>query len=384
MDNQMLNWSSPGTGSVGIRRDHWFCKSVASLDSCIVIVHLRFQHLLIPLYGVLEWVSLFPSTRFAKVRSNWSTRARFDLNCPQEFVRAKLAAKAQKRSAKGSELAFPPHDGSAGSAPLIAFAPPPVTITCKSGDDLNHIEDNKIDVVVMDPPYYDNVMYAEISDFFYVWLKRTAGYIEPSLFRRRLTDKDHEAVANVARFKGQKGAKVLAGRDYQERMAAIFAECRRVLKPSGVLTLMFTHKATGAWDVPTAIERDLLRFMPDNDMPARLEKADAVDPLIKTPASPDGDGLEPVEQRRLLWGYIKYAPSFDRPGAERVGEPRLQSSHGRIRSKPSNVCTASGHRSCSSLMRSAWVRRSRRDCFCGRPGWLDVPRGYSFLPRRAY
>jgi hypothetical protein len=75
--------------------------------------------------------------------------------------------------------------------------------------------------------------------------------VEPSLFRRQLTDKDHEAVANVARFKGQKGAKVLAGRDYQERMAAIFTECRRVLKSNGVLTLMFTHKATGAWDALT-------------------------------------------------------------------------------------------------------------------------------------
>jgi adenine-specific DNA methylase len=79
---------------------------------------------------------------------------------------------------------------------------------------LDHISENSIDVVVMDPPYYDNVMYAEQSDFFYVWLKRTAGYVEPGLFRRQLTDKDHEAVANVARFKGQKGAKALAGRDY--------------------------------------------------------------------------------------------------------------------------------------------------------------------------
>jgi putative DNA methylase len=64
-----------------------------------------------------------------------------------------------------------------------------------------------------------------------------------------LTDKDREAVANPAKFKGQKiGAKHLAGRDYQQRMAAIFSECRRVLKPSGVLTIMFTHKASGAWD----------------------------------------------------------------------------------------------------------------------------------------
>ena len=106
-------------------------------------------------------------------------------------------------------------------------------------------------MVVMDPPYYDNVMYAELSDFFYVWLKRTAGHVFPELFRRHLTDKDNEAVANPARFTGEKGAKVLAGRDYQERMASIFAECRRTLKPDGVMTLMFTHKASGAWDALT-------------------------------------------------------------------------------------------------------------------------------------
>ena len=120
--------------------------------------------------------------------------------------------------------------------------------SCKSGDALDHLDDASIDAVVMDPPYYDNVMYAELSDFFYVWLKRTAGYVVPDLFRRNLTDKEDEAVANPARFKGQKKVKDLAHRDYRDKMAAIFAESRRVLKPDGILTLMFTHKATGAWD----------------------------------------------------------------------------------------------------------------------------------------
>ena len=136
-------------------------------------------------------------------------------------------------------------------AETTATPPVPVTITCKSGDSLDHLADGSIDAVVMDPPYYDNVMYAELSDFFYVWLKRTAGHLFPELFRRQLTDKENEAVANPAKFSGQTGARALAGKDYQERMAAIFAECRRVLKPDGIMTLMFTHKATGAWDALT-------------------------------------------------------------------------------------------------------------------------------------
>lgn len=134
------------------------------------------------------------------------------------------------------------------------FAPPgsrsntEITISCKSGDELDHIADKSVNVVVMDPPYYDNVMYAELSDFFYVWLKRTAGLVVPELFTRRLTDKGSEAVANPAKFSGQSGAKVRAGRDYRERMQRIFEECHRVLKPDGIMTLMFTHKASGAWD----------------------------------------------------------------------------------------------------------------------------------------
>ena len=124
-------------------------------------------------------------------------------------------------------------------------------ITCKSGDRLDHIEDGAVDAVVIDPPYYDNVMYAELSDFFYVWLKRTAGLVFPELFGRSLTDKENEAVANPAKFAGQKGARAMAGQDYEERMALIFEECRRVLKPSGIMTVMFMHKSTGAWDALT-------------------------------------------------------------------------------------------------------------------------------------
>jgi hypothetical protein len=103
----------------------------------------------------------------------------------------------------------------------------------------------------MDPPYGANVMYAELSDFFYVWLKRTAGLVSPELFTLRLTDKTSEAVANKAAFKDQKGADVLANRDYQEKMATIFSEARRVLKLNGIMTVMFTHKDTSAWDALT-------------------------------------------------------------------------------------------------------------------------------------
>ncbi|CAN5441847.1 DUF1156 domain-containing protein [soil metagenome] len=157
-----------------------------------------------------------------------------------ELTRPELNVKAARKHKGGTDLFG-----------AVANVAPPVTITCRSGDDLPHIADASVDVIVVDPPYYNNVMYAELSDFFYVWLKRTAGHVYPELFTRSLTDKENEAVANPAKFAGLDGPARRASLDYQERMATIFTECRRVLKTEGVMTLMFTHKATGAWDALT-------------------------------------------------------------------------------------------------------------------------------------
>ncbi len=123
-----------------------------------------------------------------------------------------------------------------------------ILVTNQSGSMMHGIDSGTIDAIVMDPPYGANVMYAELSDFFYVWLKRTAGLVYPEAFTRKLTDKEGEAVANRAHFKGQKGAARLADDDYRVKMEGIFAECRRVLKDDGIMTVMFTHKDTGAWD----------------------------------------------------------------------------------------------------------------------------------------
>lgn len=110
------------------------------------------------------------------------------------------------------------------------------------------IEDASIFNISVDPPYYDNVQYAELSDYFYVWLKRSLAPFFPSFFTDELTNKDDEAVANPARFEGMPKKKVLAEQDYERKMEAAFREMRRVLHPDGSLTVMFTHKRVEAWD----------------------------------------------------------------------------------------------------------------------------------------
>jgi adenine-specific DNA methylase len=100
------------------------------------------------------------------------------------------------------------------------------------------------DAVITDPPYYDNVPYADLSDFFYVWLKRTVGHLHPDLFATPLTPKSQEMVADACRFGGREGAK----QHFEAMLLQSFREIRRVLKPDGIAVIVFAHKTTEAWE----------------------------------------------------------------------------------------------------------------------------------------
>jgi putative DNA methylase len=100
------------------------------------------------------------------------------------------------------------------------------------------------DAVITDPPYYDNVNYSNLSDFFYVWLKRTVGHLHPDLFATPLTPKSQEMVADAYRFDGREGAK----QHFEAMLLESFREIRRVLKPDGIAVIVFAHKTTEAWE----------------------------------------------------------------------------------------------------------------------------------------
>ena len=104
--------------------------------------------------------------------------------------------------------------------------------------------DNHFDAVLTDPPYYDNVAYADLSDFFYVWLKRSIGDIFPNLFSTPLTPKTSEAIASVMRHKTVEEAKLF----FEEALAESFCEIQRVLKPGGITVVVYAHKTTEGWE----------------------------------------------------------------------------------------------------------------------------------------
>ncbi len=104
--------------------------------------------------------------------------------------------------------------------------------------------DNHFDAVLTDPPYYDNVPYSYLSDFFYVWLKRTVGHLYPDLFATPLTPKGEEIVAYTHGDGGLEEGK----RRFEIMLSQAFREIHRVLKPGGIALIIYAYKTTAGWE----------------------------------------------------------------------------------------------------------------------------------------
>jgi putative DNA methylase len=94
-------------------------------------------------------------------------------------------------------------------------------------------------MVSTDPPYYDNVPYSDLSDFFYVWLRRTLGDVHPSLFGTLLAPKDAELVADPNRFNGSKD---VAEEHFEAGLGSAFKQMRHLADPAVPLTVFYAFK----------------------------------------------------------------------------------------------------------------------------------------------
>lgn len=107
------------------------------------------------------------------------------------------------------------------------------------------LPDDAAQLVFTDPPYYDAVPYADLSDFFYVWLKRTVGSLHPSLFGHRTTQKDGEIV-QLAERNPNYAFKTRAY--FEDLMEKALSDSRRVASLRGLAVIVFANKETAAWE----------------------------------------------------------------------------------------------------------------------------------------
>lgn len=97
-------------------------------------------------------------------------------------------------------------------------------------------------VVSTDPPYYDNIGYSDLSDFFYIWLRRSLSEIYPSIVGTMLTPKADELVANPYRHGGKKEAEQF----FIDGFNDVFARIRQTANTSVPLTVYYAYKQQDA------------------------------------------------------------------------------------------------------------------------------------------
>jgi len=152
------------------------------------------------------------------------------------------------------------------------------SIMCEknSADSLPY-EDNSFDAIFTDPPYYDSVPYANLSDFFYVWLKRCIGDVFPDLFSTPLTPKTEEAIAELPLIRGMDKEKanqlfeqIKGAEDFEDMLSKSFKEMHRVLKPTGMAIIIYGYKTTKGWEsmLKSLIKAD---FVITTSWPVRTE-----------------------------------------------------------------------------------------------------------------
>jgi putative DNA methylase len=186
------------------------------------------------------------------------------------------------------------------SVPGIIPPRPEVIVPTVTNNDAAALErpaPGTVHLICVDPPYYGNVQYSELSNFFYVWLKRALQDWPglEHLFREELAENNREAVANAARWRREAEAELTAwearyeaaldslkdahnpetnrklkkadrqslarekaGTEpptaaekaeqfYEDKMAAVFRRAKQLLHPAGRMVVMFNHKMTKAW-----------------------------------------------------------------------------------------------------------------------------------------
>jgi putative DNA methylase len=116
-------------------------------------------------------------------------------------------------------------------------------VSLKDAENLN-LEEKSIDLVAIDPPYFDAITYAYLSDFFYPWMKAILNEDFPDWFSNQSTPKLEELIVD------RKHALAPTPKTksfYEKKMTKCLVEAKRVLRDDGIFIIMFGHKHIDAW-----------------------------------------------------------------------------------------------------------------------------------------
>jgi adenine-specific DNA methylase len=111
----------------------------------------------------------------------------------------------------------------------------------------NHfLPDDSVQVILTDPPYYNAIPYADLSELFYLWQKITLGNIHKKTFISQSSPKDDE-ICEMAGWDGRRYSH--KNKEwFENQMTIAMQEARRILTPDGLAVVVFAHKTTSGWE----------------------------------------------------------------------------------------------------------------------------------------
>ena len=199
--------------------------------------------------GLAEAVQVALALNVDKMADYGSSLASWSSPASQETVRGTFSRQALSIVWDFAE-AYPFASSSGGWTHNLNYMTSPLEAEALTALTRGHVErvsatsypmpDDCVDAFVTDPPYYDAIPYADLSDFFIVWLKRSLEGSDLAKNFASLSPKDEECV--VDEIKGHDAA------FFERTMGQALAEGRRLTKPGGIGILVFAHKSTAGWE----------------------------------------------------------------------------------------------------------------------------------------
>ncbi len=174
-------------------------------------------------------------------------------------------------------------------------------------------EDKFFDAIVTDPPYYDNIYYSILADFFYAWKKILLRKIEPELFSTTITDYNYELVASSRRVEeGQSPHE-----EYCKQLNLAFEEAARVLKDDGVFSFVYSHSSVNGWEAVIRAYRQS-DFFVSSVQPLSIERkgrpravlSQAVNTCMAIVARKSMEAKQPIELQDVLDWTKDYCTGF--------------------------------------------------------------------------
>ncbi|MGH7794436.1 MAG: DNA methyltransferase [Candidatus Binatia bacterium] len=238
------------------------------------IRHMFAHHILKPERVPIEgnvWGTPKSSGAFATLFRSRLLRAIEYRSAPFEVAVERVNGHSEGKRIYGGS---PPFSGSVSTRwPPKAIIKRGISLSCGSSASTG-LPAKTVDLVITDPPFFDNVHYSELADFFFAWQK-----LEPSPFtQNRSTTRDPEEVQDVA------------VEQFAAKLRAVFSECCRVLKDDGLVVFSYHHSRADGWTaLADAILGAGLTFV--NCHPVKAEMS---------VATPKSQAKEPIQLDVLL------------------------------------------------------------------------------------